>query len=499
MSEAWRYPTFLLCLYGFFSNLRPLEPFLTAYLMGPDKNLTETQVVNEMYPVWTYSYLALLFPVFLATDYLCYKPVIILQGASFVATYIMLVNAQGLRAMQLLEFFFGVATAAEVAYFSYIYSVVEPVQYQKVTAYCRGVTLLGSTVGSLAGQILVSVAKVPLFHLCVATLVSIILAFFAPWFLPIASRSLFFHKSDSVVLAEDPTKGAVCVSMENLSKEKVEDNECKILLEHNIPAPLAKVPQPAVGSVGGLDVLKILWGDFLHCYSCHTLLAWSLWWALSTCGYLQVVNYTQVLWENIVPSQKFMIYNGYVETVSTVLGALMAFSVGFVTISWTTWGELCLCGFTIVIAVAVYLMDTVENIWVCYASYVIFRGTYMLLITIATYQIAANLNMRRYAFVFGVNTFMALMLQTILTLIVVDSVGLGLDIVSQFFIYACYFATIAIVFLAAALRRLAVRCRARPSSASGSKDTDLDSVGGVSSLHDPEVILPVDDRLPPQG
>lgn len=37
-------PTLLLCVYGFFSNLRPSEPFLTAYLMGPDKNLTETQV-----------------------------------------------------------------------------------------------------------------------------------------------------------------------------------------------------------------------------------------------------------------------------------------------------------------------------------------------------------------------------------------------------------------------------------------------------------------------
>ncbi|KAF0022067.1 hypothetical protein F2P81_025680 [Scophthalmus maximus] len=37
------YPTLLLCAYGFFSNLRPSEPFLTAYLMGPDKNLTEAQ------------------------------------------------------------------------------------------------------------------------------------------------------------------------------------------------------------------------------------------------------------------------------------------------------------------------------------------------------------------------------------------------------------------------------------------------------------------------
>lgn len=47
------------------------------------------------------------------------------------------------------------------------------------------------------------------------------------------------------------------------------------------------------------------------------------------------------------------------------------------------------------------------------------------------YQIAANLSMKRYALVFGVNTFIALLLQTVLTVIVVDSAGLGLDIFLQ--------------------------------------------------------------------
>ena len=47
------------------------------------------------------------------------------------------------------------------------------------------------------------------------------------------------------------------------------------------------------------------------------------------------------------------------------------------------------------------------------------------------FQIAANLSMQRYALVFGVNTFIALLLQTLLTVVVVDSVGLGLDIFPQ--------------------------------------------------------------------
>lgn len=47
------------------------------------------------------------------------------------------------------------------------------------------------------------------------------------------------------------------------------------------------------------------------------------------------------------------------------------------------------------------------------------------------YQIAADLTMERYALVFGANNFGALALQTIITIVVVDSRGLGLGIIPQ--------------------------------------------------------------------
>lgn len=179
--------------------------------------------MSEIYPLWTYSYLILLFPVFLATDYLRYKPVLIVQAASFIITYTMLVKAQGVLAMQFLEFFFGVATATEIAYFSYIYSVVEPASYQKVTGFCRSVALLGSAVGSLIGQILVSVGQVSLLTLCIITLSSSCLAFLAPWFLPMPSKSLFFHESESVPQAKTAQEHA----------DKSEDSESKVPLAVN--------------------------------------------------------------------------------------------------------------------------------------------------------------------------------------------------------------------------------------------------------------------------
>ncbi|XP_047433011.1 thiamine transporter 1 [Mugil cephalus] len=443
------YPTLLLCLYGFFSNLRPSEPFLTAYLMGPDKNLTETQVVSEIYPIWTYSYLVLLFPIFLATDYLRYKPVLVLQATSFVVTYAMLWKTNGIAAMQLLEFFFGLATASDVAYYSYIYSVVEPAQYQKVTSYCRSITLFGSAAGSLMGQLLLSVAKVQLLHLVIVTLASAALAFVAPWFLPMPNRSLFFHKSSGVA------EGRM---------ESAEDSENKEPLNRQEVFMRSNSSEAGSHSSGFVEVLRGLFHDFVQCYKCRPLLAWSLWWALATCGYFQIINYAQALWENVRPSQDYEIYNGYVETLSTLFGALAALLVGCLPVSWALWGELVLCALSLLMAACVFVMDTLENIWLCYSSYILFRTVYMLLITVATFQIATSLSMHRYALVFGVNTFVALVLQTLLTVVVVDSVGLGLDIYTQFLIYGSYFVVISVIFLLAGLYKLASGRRSKGNS-----------------------------------
>ncbi|KAM9820864.1 thiamine transporter 1 [Neosynchiropus ocellatus] len=455
-------PTLLLCLYGFFSNLRPSEPFLTAFLVGPDKNLTEAQVVNEIYPIWTYSYLLLLFPVFLATDYLCYKPVLILQATSLVVTYVMLLKAEGILAMQILEFFFGLATASEVAYYSYIYSVVEPARYQRVTGYCRSTALFGSAAGSLTGQLLLSVAEVQQIHLVIITLAAAAVAFVAPWFLPMPKRSLFFHKNSpeaaEAQCGEDMSHNK---KMENLESKVPLNNEAVSLVSHL-----------SVKNNARREVLHMLFKDFLQCYRCQTLLAWSIWWALATCGYFQVINYAQALWENIRPSLKYVIYNGYVETIATLLGAVAALLVGYLPVRWSLWGELVLCFLSLLMAVCVFIMDLTADIWLCYSSYVIFRAIYMLLITIATYQIAASLNMQRYALVFGVNTFMALLLQTLLTVVVVDSAGLGLDVSTQFFVYGGYFALISVVFFLAGLCKLTCRRFSEQGQARSPSETD---------------------------
>ncbi|KAF7642987.1 hypothetical protein LDENG_00246840 [Lucifuga dentata] len=83
--------------------------------------------------------------------------------------------------------------------------------------------------------------------------------------------------------------------------------------------------------------------------------------------------------------------------------------------------------------------------------------------------------MQRYALVFGVNTFVALLLQTLLTAVVVDSAGLGLDIFTQFLVYGSYFAVISVVFLLAWLYNLSSRRRSEPAESDSPPVSDTSS------------------------
>ncbi|NXE47409.1 S19A3 protein, partial [Dromaius novaehollandiae] len=141
-------------------------------------------------------------------------------------------------------------------------------------------------------------------------------------------------------------------------------------------------------------------------------------------------------------------------------GAVTSLAVGYVKMNWDLFGELALGIFSTMNAGCLFLMHFTANIWACYAGYLIFKACYMLLITIATFQIAVNLSMERYALMFGFNNFLALVIQTILTVVVVDSKGLGLDILTQFLIYGSYFAVIAGIFLIRSIYVLvSIKCK----------------------------------------
>ena len=108
---------------------------------------------------------------------------------------------------------------------------------------------------------------------------------------------------------------------------------------------------------------------------------------------------------------------------------------------WSTLGELTLALVSLLDAVLLYLMATTATIVMGYTGYLVFRATFQMMITVArsvmmmmmmmmsvpSFEIARHINPSSYGLVFGLNTFLALGFQTILTTIVADSAGLALE------------------------------------------------------------------------
>ncbi len=67
------------------------------------------------------------------------------------------------------------------------------------------------------------------------------------------------------------------------------------------------------------NAYALLWKHFIQAYTNYRVAKWSVWWALATCGYLQVVSYIQLLWQTaVIPGD--MIYNGAVDFVYAIVG-----------------------------------------------------------------------------------------------------------------------------------------------------------------------------------
>jgi thiamine transporter 2/3 len=312
----WKIATATLCIYGFFKEMRPSEPYLAQYFMY-SKNFTAEEVQSQILPVWTYSYLAVLVLVLLFTDAVRYKPCLVLEGISYVITWVVMIWSRDLAAMQASEFTYGVATATEIAYYAYIYSVVSPDYYKKATSYIRAAILSGRTVAYLLCQLLYFFRVADLYDLNCISLGSVSVALIISFVLPAVTQSVYHDRDvqNSVTANGDPfgnnqSGNDTEQDVENQS-DTVTDDSSEYVDEEQAESDMSCVTVEA----------KQLWSIFRKVYTNKFLLTWSIWWALASCGNLQVNNYIQNLWDDISPMRTNKnLYNGGVQAVTTLLG-----------------------------------------------------------------------------------------------------------------------------------------------------------------------------------
>lgn len=282
-------------------------------------SLHAPQVTNVITPVLSYSYVAVLVPIFLLTDYLRYKPVLVLQSLSHISIWLLLVLGTSVLAMQLMEFFYGITMAARIAYSSYIFSLVAPSRYQRMASYSRTAVLLGVFTSSVLGQLCVTLGGVPFLTLNYVSLGFVTFGLLLTLFLERPKRSLFFNRP------EGACNGAAAPT--ELDKMAGGDGE---------------------GAQGG-------WRDMVLCRMLREVCAlakqsqlqlWSCWWVFNSAGYYLVLYYVQILWNEIYPAKdNRRVYNGGVDAASTLLGRLSSW--GYCGSGWggsplsccTPWGR----------------------------------------------------------------------------------------------------------------------------------------------------------------
>ncbi|XP_071798013.1 thiamine transporter 2-like [Asterias amurensis] len=451
--KRWILATALICLYGFFKAMRPSEPFLTPYLIEV-KNISEGDLDNVVYPYWTYSYMVALVPVFLFTDALRYKPVVVFEGLTFIGTWGILLWGEGVLQMIFMQFLYGFATATEIAYYAYIFAAVPREKFQQVSSYTRSSILTGKFIAGALGQLLISLKVTSYYGLNVISMVSVFCSLFVALALPSVRQTLYFHRGAEE--DRDKSRDENRISSEDSKSDDAQHAQEPRTETESGSNPHQETSTSLESSSGQCSTscrafrdccwvnFAPMWSDFKNCYGDFHLLKWSLWWAFATCGDYQVGNYIQNLWEIIFkkPGNSDLdtdLYNGAVEAITTLTGALSAFLIMFVQMDWRLFGELLLGVVSLLDAAILVAMGVTGNIWLCYVLYIVFRSSYQLVITIATYQIAKYLAVERYALVFGLNMFIAMVLGSILTFVVVDSRTLNTPADTQFVIYGGYF------------------------------------------------------------
>lgn len=260
-------------------------------------------MTNEITPVLTYSYMAVLVPAFLLTDLLRYKPVLIIQGVSQVVIWIILLLGGTLLQMQFMEFFYGITMACRVAYSSYIFSLVNPVLYQRVAGYSRSSVLLGVFTSSILGQLCMSLGNITFYTLNSISLGFVSFGLLLSLCLPWPKRSLFFNRTnqEEKELVEVATKS-------ELDKMNPKDG-----------GPSFAAP-PCPASTWKDSVFMQMLLEVRNVLKRPNLRLWSLWWVFNSTGYYLVLFYVHILWNKVYPAtENKNVYNGGVEAASTLL------------------------------------------------------------------------------------------------------------------------------------------------------------------------------------
>lgn len=415
---AWSKLTIILCFYAFIKEVKIGEPFMFKY-QSEVLNLTRAELTSEIYPFYTYSYLFCSIPIFMLTDLLLYKPTMVLEMIGQIIFRSALNFGLSVTSQQIGQIAYGLATSSEIAFFAYIYARLEKDQHEKLTSWTRAATMGGRTFGYCVSQTIIltqlgnyaTLNKIALVFPCVVFLIAA--------FLP-------------------------RVQWKNMAKRLLEADGIIATKTTEAYVMPHSYPSYAKGRIRKMasDVCRVYRNGYIR--------KWSLWWALTTCMSLQVAQYAQSVWGEVQQGANSP-FNGFAEAAYTATATTAILVMSLISIDWDKWGEITLVLISVIDTLCLIINARTESIWVMYGCYIGYRSLYQVMITIAQWNLARKMVGESYGLVFGLNSFVALVLQTALTAVASDKRGLGLGPREQYIVYAGCHAVIGAIFLTSVL------------------------------------------------
>ncbi|XP_063547420.1 folate transporter 1-like isoform X2 [Cydia strobilella] len=393
----WFKITLILCAFGTLREIRPSEPFVTEYLSGEWRNVTSEQLFRDVYPVGTYSYMAVLIVIFLITDFLRFKPVIILSGLCGISIYAILLWTTSIEWLYVSQSLFGLYMATEVAYYTYMYAKVETSKYARVTSLARVAALSGRFLSGVTAQLLTHMHLLDFRDLNYITFSSQILATVWAFWLPPVDFGIYFHRRNNF--------------QENLypPKDQISPKAKKQSFTANVSTAARLV---------SLHARSAYWRP--------RVLAWSALYAAALALFTHVQSYMQLLWQQIQQHDEHKVqvdYNGAVEAVTTLAGAAGALAAA------SAERPALVAAATGAQAAAALLTALVPDIYLSYACYCLLGTLFHFTITMASAKIASQLSDEScFGLIFGINMFVGAVLQSLLTLVLNQALALQPDV-----------------------------------------------------------------------
>ncbi|CAH2099563.1 unnamed protein product [Euphydryas editha] len=248
-------------------------------------------------------------------------------------------------------------------------------------------------------------------------LVSQILATFWAFWLPPVPYGIYFHRrsiGNSIQIDIDQI---------NIDKQSPQHSE-KHSFRHDVA-----------------DAAYLIARHARSAYTRPKVLAWSALYAVAMALFVQAQTYVQLLWKHIQENSNSPVaYNGAVEAAQTLLGAFGAYVASHCARAHLPAPAAAAQG------VAVFVGAYVPDVFVSYAGYIIMGLLYHYTITLASAKIAGQLSDDScFGLIFGINTLLGTGLQSLLTLIMIQS--LTLHITTQYFTLSGLFIILALLWM----------------------------------------------------